>query len=1399
MRILAVIFTALLVILAIPTEARAENPPPVSGRSEETEVFLYLRDTIGLNEAAACGILANIAAESGFDPEARGDVSNGAATSFGLCQWHLDRWDQLKDYCKAYGLREDSLYGQLSYIKTELEYYYTSLAQELKQVSNTADGAYDAGYLWCYYYENPYNREAKAVARGSNAATTYWTVYQPVDESAGKVSFTEEDAYGYYQVIQSAPARTYPSLADNAKGTVAEGTLLYMAARCVNDAGEVFYRASSGEWSGTYLSADVLTPVEEVEDRLTASEVSYPTRLVIGSAFTVSGSFRSTISGINYASVTILDEEGKETGVGKSVNLNRMEYSLLSLDSAVKFGSIPSPGTYVYRVEVRNASETYLLEQEFTVVPVVSLTISFDPQGGSCGTGEKLVESGGPCGTLPTPSREGYVFTGWYTAASGGSQVTERTKLTGEEDLTLYAHWSIPAPEELGAESMPDGSVHLTWKASANAESYVIYYRNAGYTAWNEYAVVTGLSADATGLPNAAEYEFSLRAARDSGSQRELSAGRSNIAQAVVLTTPAVPTILQAAHGPDGVTVTWSGGEGATGFLLEYAANDGAWESVSGLTGSAYSLSGLDDLLSYRFRLRAVSAYGGLSRESEFSPVLELGPKTIAPSPKNVEAGAGDGSRILLNWESSGAERYQVYYREQGENAWIRGPEVKETTAAVAGLKDRTVYEFTVSGVTGINGVPTEAGTTSQIASAAVFRAPNAPGGLTARRESGSIRVQWNGLEDAVSYELEYRVNDGDWKQVPELGEPGYLLSDAKEANTYRFRVRGLGSFSGYTKAGGFSDEVRVEAKPVASAPGGVSASSQPDGSVAITWRSIERADGYRVSYREVSDEGSGSGEWRALDPVTGTGDTVGGLTPLRNYEFRVASYTLVDGKKTYSSDFSGAVSAPSLLAPAAPERLTVERCADGTLHLLWTAAENATDYELSYRLENGEERLVTEIVCPEYTLQGLQPGASVTLRVSSVARAFGAEVRGGGSEPVTAEVSSLTGAELKDPAILPEATLSADGGIHLRWKEIPGCDGLRLSYARILSEEGEPLRWGTVFWEDVNGTAFSLPQPEDGAAYVITLRPYLVRGGEKLFSASAAGPVTAVSLREPDPPSGLAAHRTEPTGVELKWVDPGNRRYDLQLSYDGVNWETVSDIRGDTYTLEGIGPETRCYFRMRALRECRGVTVAGIYGSTVLLRAKGEPTAWMSAESRDDGALELKWETASGADGYRVYSRMIVDREGRSLEGDVWRMSEFITGDRYTLEGLEPGCVYELRISAYRDQGGVKTLLEDYSAGTAAPSLVPPELPRALRAELRQNGTLIVTWEPSEGANRYVVSYSQNGADWQKIITLEDGGCEIHGLDTGSGYTVRVAAVSSLMGRSQQSDEAETYSLIES
>lgn len=73
-----------------------------------------------------------------------------------------------------------------------------------------------------------------------------------------------------------------------------------------------------------------------------------------------------------------------------------------------------------------------------------NLTITFDPMGGKVSPISKKGEFNTPYGSLPTPTRNGYVFLGWYTVkGGGGNEVTSTHYVMKNYDHTLYAHWEV--------------------------------------------------------------------------------------------------------------------------------------------------------------------------------------------------------------------------------------------------------------------------------------------------------------------------------------------------------------------------------------------------------------------------------------------------------------------------------------------------------------------------------------------------------------------------------------------------------------------------------------------------------------------------------------------------------------------------------------------------------------------------------------------------------------------------------------------------------------------------------------------------------------------------------------------------------------------------------------------
>ncbi|MBS7286012.1 MAG: InlB B-repeat-containing protein [Kiritimatiellae bacterium] len=69
-------------------------------------------------------------------------------------------------------------------------------------------------------------------------------------------------------------------------------------------------------------------------------------------------------------------------------------------------------------------------------------TVTFNANGGETPTLSTNVTYGATYGDLPTPTRTGYTFAGWYTAKSGGEKIETGATVTITKNTTLYAQWS---------------------------------------------------------------------------------------------------------------------------------------------------------------------------------------------------------------------------------------------------------------------------------------------------------------------------------------------------------------------------------------------------------------------------------------------------------------------------------------------------------------------------------------------------------------------------------------------------------------------------------------------------------------------------------------------------------------------------------------------------------------------------------------------------------------------------------------------------------------------------------------------------------------------------------------------------------------------------------------------
>lgn len=136
----------------------------------------------------------------------------------------------------------------------------------------------------------------------------------------------------------------------------------------------------------------------------------------------------------NTGTLVLTDTESTNGGTLTQDGTLELDNALLTLEEP---GSLTGTGTFLLAHDGRVAGD---LPATFAT----EYRLFLDGNGGTV-TPASVITRQGVVASLPTPTRKGYTFDGWFTETEGGTPVTEDTVFSAS--ATLYAHWHLtPTP-----------------------------------------------------------------------------------------------------------------------------------------------------------------------------------------------------------------------------------------------------------------------------------------------------------------------------------------------------------------------------------------------------------------------------------------------------------------------------------------------------------------------------------------------------------------------------------------------------------------------------------------------------------------------------------------------------------------------------------------------------------------------------------------------------------------------------------------------------------------------------------------------------------------------------------------------------------------------------------------
>jgi len=503
-------------------------------------------------------------------------------------------------------------------------------------------------------------------------------------------------------------------------------------------------------------------------------------------------------------------------------------------------------------------------------------------------------------------------------------------------------------------------------------------------------------------------------------------------------------------------------------------------------------------------------------------------------------------------------------------DVWLTIPSKK---MAVTGLTAMKSYKIQIK-TRNQDGVESDPFNSSiSIGSAAA--PPAVPKNVKAKPAVSSVRVSWQPVSDATSYQLEI---DGSTTLVDAGTSLSYVHGGLTANSVHTYRVRAKNG----TVTGAMSDLLTVRTLIAApSAPMGITAAATGK-TITIQWGSVAGATGYEIDWDGSILKNGSQLSYKATD-----------LLPGSQHVYRI---------RAFNAGGTGAWSAfkmisTSMSAPSAPGGLAGE-ASDKKVNLTWNAVPDAMYYEVE------ADGVVYHNGTANFTeMTSLSPGTAHQYRVRA-ANEIGASA--------WSTTLSLTTFQLPTPSGVIDYV--QDTTIQLIWTPVEGA----ASY--------------TIELDGAATSGLSSPTFTKTALSPESTHTYRVRAqGSAGYSGWSRLISTKTLPAKPAAPSGVNALAGK-SYITISWgAVAGASSYDIEIDGTAV----IDNFNSTSYTDDMLDPYSPHTYRVRSKTDA----VAGDWTSLIAMRTLPESPGLPSRVviTSAGSIANVKWDADATATGYDI------------------------------------------------------------------------------------------------------------------------------------------------------------------
>ncbi|GAB4031347.1 fibronectin type III domain-containing protein [Spirosoma gilvum] len=529
-----------------------------------------------------------------------------------------------------------------------------------------------------------------------------------------------------------------------------------------------------------------------------------------------------------------------------------------------------------------------------------------------------------------------------YTLSSLTANTAYEWQVKATTSATYYSPVSFtttcPIPAGFGYYAYRS-SAYINWNQYAG-QTYTLQWRIKGNTNWSSLAGLSTVPYSLTGLNSSTPYEWRVQGFCPN--PPAITTDFSSIQSFTTVSCQLPYGLYSTDTYATSARLSWSDAytEPTKAYEIRYRpAGSPDWTTVSSLTASTYSLTGLAYNTPYEWQLKSICTP---TESSSYSPTNSF--TTVCRIPAYLSSYL-TATTAQLSWSTSYplevGGSYELQYRPIGATDWITTNGLTTSYYLLTGLTTNITYEWRVR--TKCSDVAQ-----SDYSATSTFTPACKPPAsyYTNLVSSTSAQLVWNGngtLDAGTTFDLRYRpVGNPEWTMVNSLpmassGNTMYTMTGLSNGVQYEWQIRSVCSAtqsSTFTASQIFTTQCQTPYMWV----------NMQVTSATLNWYQTGLDVTYEVRYRQV-----GVNNWTTISNLTSTSVSITGLTANTPYEVQIR--TVCSTGALYSS-FSNSVYFYTASCTT-PTNLYVTNRQATSSDLNWSFyyGNSDTRYEIRYRI----------------------------------------------------------------------------------------------------------------------------------------------------------------------------------------------------------------------------------------------------------------------------------------------------------------------------------------------------------------------------------------------------------------------------------------------------------------